>query len=172
MYPLHGDVKHLIFTFLFVRKEEGIPVLRYSSSPRPHSCHRACAHHPAAPPFPILLLGSCRAKAHFRLERRRILKEKRETLEVSLQLLCEDRDELRDKKLGGMLRNMLTGGFQRPRRLTDQERVGELRVELHYDRKFVGRRERCWGTDDIAPNPDEESEQPVPHGIFPPFVIL
>lgn len=91
---------------------------------------------------------------------------------MSLQLLCEDRDELRDKKLGGMLRNMLTGGFQRPRRLTDQERVGELRVELHYDRKFVGRRERCWGTDDIAPNPDEESEQPVPHGIFPPFVIL
>ncbi|ELR24430.1 uncharacterized protein ACA1_039520 [Acanthamoeba castellanii str. Neff] len=140
MYPLHGDVKHLIFTFLFMRKEEGTPVLK--------------------------------AKAHFRLERRRILKEKRETLEVSLQLLCEDRDELRDKKLGGMLRNMLSGGFQRPRRLTDQERVGELRVELHYDRKFVGRRERCWGTDDNAPNPDEESEQPVPHGIFPPFVIL
>jgi hypothetical protein len=72
-----------------------------------------------------------------------------------------------------MLKNILTGsGIQRPRKLTDEERVGELRVELRYDRKFVGRRERCWGEDAAVPNPDEESEPPVPHGLFPPFVIL
>jgi hypothetical protein len=35
MYPLHGDVKYLLFTFLFMRKEEGMPVLKY-----PHYHHR------------------------------------------------------------------------------------------------------------------------------------
>jgi hypothetical protein len=37
MYPLHGDVKNLIFSFLFMRKEEGIPTLKYVSLLSPSS---------------------------------------------------------------------------------------------------------------------------------------
>jgi hypothetical protein len=107
------------------------------------------------------------------LERRHVLKEKRGTIEVGLQLLCEDTQE-REKGLGGMLSKMFAGGgFQRSgRKLADEERVGQLRVELRYERKFVGRRERCWGTDEIVGNSEEEAEHQMPHGIFPPFVIL
>jgi len=109
-----------------------------------------------------------RAKAHFRLDRSHILKEKHLEMNVGLQLLCEDPDD-RGRTFGSVIK-MFTG--QRTRRLTNEERQGELHVEFQCERKFLGRRERSWSARESSDQHDGEPDLQVPPNYYPPFVML
>lgn len=92
------------------------------------------------------------------------MKEKRGTVELALPLLIA---EDREKKFGTVMKLF----NQRQRRLNDDKRVGELRIQMQYERKFIGKRERSWDPGHFADDL-EENELAVTHRPYHPFIIL